>query len=68
MTELSQGQGQQLASNRTSKGHAKVGCRVVYVAVPEQVFNHAKAQAYLSGLAWPQFVEKLLEQSTPIRG
>lgn len=54
-------------SNRTRSGHLIPGCRVVHVAVPERVFNHAKAQAYLSGLSWPQFIERLLSESTPIQ-
>lgn len=55
-----------VTSNRTRSGHLVPGCRVVHVAVPERVFNHAKAQAYLSGLSWPKFVERLLSESTPI--
>ena len=54
-------------SNRTRSGHLVPGCRVVHVAVPERVFNHAKAQAYLSGLSWPKFIERLLSESRPIR-
>ena len=53
-------------SNRTRSGHLVPGCRVVHVAVPEKVFNHAKAQAYLSGLPWPKFIEHLLSESGPI--
>lgn len=56
-----------VTSNRTRSGHLVPGCRVVHVAVPEKVFNHAKAQAYLSGLSWPKFVERLLSESTPIQ-
>ena len=57
---------QATTSHRTSSGHAAPGCRVVHVAVPENVFNHAKAQAYLSGVKWPKFVELLLSNSTPL--
>ena len=42
--------------------------RVVYVRVPEIIFNHAKAQSYLSGIAWPDYVAKLLEESQPFPG
>ena len=42
--------------------------RVVYVRVPEMVFNHAKAQSYLSGMAWPHYVTKLLEEARPFPG
>lgn len=53
-------------NNRKRSGHLKQNCRIVYVAVPNSVFNHAKAQAYLSGLSWPKFVEHLLSESSPI--
>ena len=67
MPEISLNQSRQPSGHRTTKGHAKGGCRIVHVAVPEQVFNHAKAQAYISGLPWPRFVEKLLEEATPVK-
>ncbi len=41
--------------------------RGLHVAIDEQVFNHAKAQAYLSGLPWPEFVERVLKASNPIK-
>lgn len=53
------------ASNRVQGGHAAVGHRVVHVAVPEMVFNHAKAQAYLSNLEWTPFITRLLSESKP---
>ena len=63
MKPLSQG----TTSNRTPSGKAAQGCRVVHVAVPEAVFNHAKAQAYLSGIHWPDFVTRLLSEAKPFR-
>ena len=42
--------------------------RVVYVRVPEIIFNHAKAQSYLSNMAWPDYVAKLLEEARPFPG
>lgn len=42
--------------------------RVVYVRVPEPIFNFAKAQAYLSGMDWPDYVAKLLSEARPIPG
>ncbi len=42
--------------------------RVVYVRVPERIFNHAKAQSYLSGMAWPDYVAKVLEEAGPYPG
>ncbi|QDT90173.1 hypothetical protein Pan161_18230 [Gimesia algae] len=56
----------QTGSNRTKEGHAVSGCRIVHVSVPESTFNHAKAQAYLSGISWSTFVELLLKNSKPI--
>jgi len=55
------------ASNRTKSGHPASRCRVVHVAVPESVFNHAKAQAYLSNLPWTKFIERLLSEARPFR-
>ena len=52
-------------SNRNHSGRASPGCRVVHVAVPEEVFNHAKAQAYLSGIRWPEFVARILSEARP---
>lgn len=49
----------------TQPGKTSPGCRVVHVAVPEAVFNHAKAQAYLSGLRWPDFIKRLLSEAKP---
>ncbi len=40
--------------------------RVVHVTVSEKVFNHAKAQAYLSGLSWKEYIEQLLSEAKPL--
>lgn len=40
--------------------------RVVHVTVSEKVFNHAKAQAYLSGLSWKEYIERLLSEAKPL--
>jgi len=64
MTAIPQNQSPEPKGRRTAKGHAKSGCRIVHVAVPEPIFNHAKAQAYLSGLPWPRFVERILAEAT----
>jgi hypothetical protein len=50
----------QRASRNLPPGH-----RVLHVTVPEDVFNAAKAQALLMGIAWPQFVVELLRQADP---
>lgn len=41
------------------------GHRTVYAHVPVPTFNHAKAQAYLSGLPWPKYVAWLLSEAKP---
>ncbi len=51
---------------RLPNGSPKSGCRVVHIVFPEKVFNHAKAQAFLSGIPWTHFVERLLAESTVI--
>ncbi len=43
-----------------SKRRIKVGQRVLHVIIPEDVFNHAKAQAFLSGVPWRDFVTETL--------
>jgi hypothetical protein len=52
---------------KRSKG-LPAGHRALYVAVPEQAFNHAKAQAYLSGMPWKEFIRRLLSESKPFPG
>jgi hypothetical protein len=42
------------------------GYRVLHVLVPERVFNHAKAQAYLSNLKFPDYITRLLQSAGPI--
>jgi len=41
------------------------GYRVLHVLVPERVFNRVKAQAFLSGMRFPAYVAKLLEEAEP---
>lgn len=49
--------------DRPSRSH-----RVVHVSVPEVTFNHAKAQAYLSGMRFPEYVERVLKEGRPYPG
>ncbi|GAA4455865.1 hypothetical protein [Novipirellula rosea] len=49
------------AGRKVAKGH-----RVVHVIVPEKVFNHAKAQAFLSEISWTTFISETLRQCKPI--
>ncbi|SMP41729.1 hypothetical protein SAMN06265222_101641 [Neorhodopirellula lusitana] len=51
------------ATGRLPGGKTAAGYRVVHVAVPEPVFNHAKAQAFLAGKTWTEHITDLLEGS-----
>ena len=44
------------------KRRIKSGQRVLHVIIPEVVFNHANAQAFLSGIPWQEFVTETLRQ------
>ena len=50
---------------RDANGLVSPGFRVVHVIVPERLFNYAKAQAYLSGLRFPDYVARLLDEARP---
>ena len=56
---------QALSPPRSAHGGLPSGFRIVHVAVPESVFNHAKAQAYLSGIRFAVYVAKVLSDSRP---
>ncbi|ODA29092.1 hypothetical protein A6X21_09765 [Planctopirus hydrillae] len=34
--------------------------------VPEPIFNHVKAQAYLSGMRFPEYVARFLKEAWPL--
>ena len=57
-----------ISQSKEAKGGNSPNHRVLYVRVPEPIFNFAKAQAYLSGMAWPDYVAKLLEEARPFPG
>ena len=56
---------QALSPQRLANGRTPPGYRVLHVIVPEQIFNHVKAQAYLSGLRFPDYVARFLEEAWP---
>lgn len=56
---------QALSPTRSASSRLPSGFRVVHVPVPESIFNHAKAQAYLSGLRFAVFVAKVLADAGP---
>ncbi|MCX7411267.1 MAG: hypothetical protein NTZ32_24585 [Planctomycetales bacterium] len=58
-------QHQALSPPRSADSRLPTGFRTVHVPVPEAIFNHAKAQAYLSGLRFAVFVAKLLSEARP---
>lgn len=41
------------------------GHRVLHVLLPPDVFNHVKAQAALSGLAFRHYIERFLREAHP---
>lgn len=50
----------------TSERRVAPGHRVVHVVVPEKNFNHAKAQAFLSGVSWASFIAETLKRCQPL--
>ena len=42
--------------------------RVLHVLLPEEVFNHVKAQAALSGMAFKEYLERFLREAKPYDG
>ncbi len=50
---------------RTANGRTPPGYRVLHVIVPEPTFNYVKAQAYLSGLRFPDYVARFLNEAWP---
>ena len=58
-------QHQAMSPPRAAVGRLPPGYRFVHVPVPEAIFNHAKAQAYLSGLRFGVFVAKVLSDCRP---
>ncbi len=56
---------QALSPPRRADGCLPYGFRIVHVPVPEAIFNHAKAQAYLSGLRFAVYVAKVLSDARP---
>lgn len=49
-------------THKTPAGH-----RVLHVVLPEHIFNHAKAQAYLSGIRFSDYVALSLADAGPIQ-
>lgn len=58
---------QALSPPRKADSRLPTGFRVVHVPVPETIFNHAKAQAYLSGLRFAVFVAQVLRDARPYK-
>ncbi|WP_417739145.1 hypothetical protein [Rosistilla oblonga] len=53
-----------IRNGREADGKPSKGFRIVHVAVPDQVFNQAKAQAFLAGKTWTEFVTDTLKSTT----
>lgn len=56
-----------LSPPRSANGRTPAGYRVLHVIVPEPIFNHVKAQAYLSGMRFPEYVARFLEEAWPYK-
>ena len=54
-----------LSPPRSANGRTPLGYRVLHVIVPETVFNHVKAQAYLSGMRFSEYVARFLKEAWP---
>lgn len=54
-----------ISPRRSANGRTPPGYRVLHVIVPEQTFNHVKAQSYLSGMRFPEYVARLLNEAWP---
>ncbi len=54
-----------LSPPRSAVGRTPPGYRVLHVIVPEPIFNHVKAQAYLSGMRFPEYVARFLKEALP---
>ncbi len=52
---------------RSADGRTPPGYRVLHVIVPESIFNNVKAQAYLSGMRFPEYVARFLEEARPYK-
>ena len=54
-----------LSPTRTADGKTPPGYRVLHVIVPERTFNHARAQACLSGMRFADYIARFLEEAFP---
>lgn len=54
-----------LSPPRIANARTPPGYRVLHVLVPDSVFNHVKAQAYLSGMRFPEYIARFLEEAWP---
>lgn len=57
--------GQRDTSPRTEGSRTVTGQRVLHALLPEAVFNHVKAQAALSGMAFKEYLERYLREAAP---
>ncbi|SMP41712.1 hypothetical protein SAMN06265222_101638 [Neorhodopirellula lusitana] len=57
----------EITNGREADGKPSKGFRIVHVAVPDQVFQHAKVQALLAGKTWSEFITDTLRNSAANR-
>ncbi|HBJ34665.1 MAG TPA: hypothetical protein DDZ51_07865 [Planctomycetaceae bacterium] len=53
-----------IKNGREANGKPSKGYRIVHVAVPDQVFQHAKVQALLAGKTWTEFITDTLKSAS----
>tara|TARA_R110002073_G_scaffold233985_1_gene395248 strand:- start:18185 stop:18397 length:213 start_codon:yes stop_codon:yes gene_type:complete len=53
-----------IKNGREADGKPSKGFRIVHVAVPDQVFQHAKVQALLAGKSWTEFITDTLKSAS----
>ncbi|GAA4459068.1 hypothetical protein [Novipirellula rosea] len=53
-----------IKNGREANGKPSKGFRIVHVAVPDQVFRHAKVQALLAGKTWTEFITDTLKSTS----
>ena len=54
-----------LSPRRSANGRTPPGYRVLHVILPEPIFNDLKANAYLSGVRFPEYVARVLREAWP---
>ena len=60
--------GQKSEPLKTEDSYTVPSHRVLHAVIPERIFNHVKAQAALSGMAFKEYLERFLLEAVPYDG